>query len=106
VTRNDDFDDVGVRDLPSILEISGEGGHRTIGVIYQKLGDFVYISRDNFGFVSLEVHHDVDVDIGNSLGNAVGAAGAIGAGHNTICTEGLGGGDDSLVVGGYYYLSR
>ncbi len=51
-------------------------------------------------FVALQVDDEVGVEAAGDLGDAVGAAGVVAAGHLDAAAEALDGGDDARVVGG------
>jgi hypothetical protein len=59
-----------------------------------------------FRFVSLHIDDHIHVELSRHFGHAVGAAGAVGAGHLHLSAKGPHLGGDLFVVGGHAHAAR
>ena len=84
----DDFDAGGIVELVKVANGSGEGAHDGGGVVFEQLDGEVDGGGGDFGLVALDVDEDINAGhLGRDFGNAVGAAGAVGAGKLDVATE-------------------
>ena len=87
----------------------GQGRHADAALAGQTRGHLIDQRGRHAGLVALEVDDDGVVGPAaprDDLGDAVGAAAVVGAGHAPLGAEGAAGGDDALVVRGDHDLRR
>ena len=66
----------------------------------QQFRQKVQSGRIDQRLITLQINHDIDIQVLGDLGHAVGAAGVVGAGHHGLAAEGDDGVDDPRVVRG------